>query len=380
MRSSIHGETIETDKTQKPKQLSFETHYSQQFHVIVPSENCLEYFKETDARFRTMDIKDSSDEEEVHNISAFTKFDESIEVRNAEEIQSPVNRRPSSSRRSRQYPVNESRNAIGINSPREKFNFRRYSGSDNNFGKSIGIHSDPSDSEESDDDDIQGTNNAQPIEIYNPKDFEDLEVSTEVKELFQNIMRYTPQKIELNYKLIPFIPDYIPAVGDIDAFIKIPRPDGVEDKVGLTVLDEPCTNQSDPAVLHLQLRNHLRSAGAARQAVIKRIEDAEKNGKSIEKWIEDINQLHRSKHPPAVNLTKPMPDIDSLLQQWPPEVEDKLNEAELDFTRLDCQLPELVDLICNLLDIPSEQDTRLEALHTLFTLYLEVRNVKAQKY
>ena len=66
----------------------------------------------------------------------------------------------------------------------------RYSGSDNNFGKSIGIHSDPSDSEESDDDDIQGTSNAQPIEIYNPKDFEDLEVSTEVKELFQNIMRY----------------------------------------------------------------------------------------------------------------------------------------------------------------------------------------------
>ncbi|XP_043599227.1 intraflagellar transport protein 46 homolog [Bombus pyrosoma] len=327
-----------------------------------------------------MDIKDSSDEEEIHDISAFTKFDESIEVRNAEEIQSPVNRRPSSSRRPRQHPMNESRSAIGINSPREKFNFRRYSDHDNSFGKSMGIHSDPSDSEESDDDDIQGTSNAQPIEIYNPKDFEDLEVSTEMKELFQNIMRYTPQKIELNYKLIPFIPDYIPAVGDIDAFIKIPRPDGIEDKIGLTVLDEPCTNQSDPAVLHLQLRNHLRSGGGARQTVVKRIEDAEKNGKSIEKWIEDINQLHRSKHAPAVNLTKPMPDIDSLLQQWPPEVEDKLNEVELNFTQLDCQLPELIDLICNLLDIPSEEGMRLEALHMLFTLYLEVRNVRAQKY
>lgn len=55
----------------------------------------------------------------------------------------------------------------------------------------MGIHSDPSDSEESDDDDIQGTINAQQIELYNPKDFEDLKVSTEVKELFQNIMRYT---------------------------------------------------------------------------------------------------------------------------------------------------------------------------------------------
>lgn len=67
----------------------------------------------------------------------------------------------------------------------------RYSDNDNNFGKAMGIHSDPSDSEESDDDNIQGTINAQQIELYNPKDFEDLKVSTEVKELFQNIMRYT---------------------------------------------------------------------------------------------------------------------------------------------------------------------------------------------
>lgn len=192
--------------------------------------------------------------------------------------------------------------------------------------------------------------------------------------------RYTPQKIELNYKLMPFIPDYIPAVGDIDAFIKVPRPDGVDDKIGLIVLDEPCTNQSDPAVLHLQLRSHLRSAGAVRQTVVKRIEDAEKNVKSIDKWIEDISELHRSKHPPAVHLTKPMPDIDSLLQQWPPEVEERLNEAEVDFTELDCDLPRLVDIICNLLDIPVEKNSRLEALHTLFTLYLEVRNARAQKY
>nr|XP_012152012.1 PREDICTED: intraflagellar transport protein 46 homolog isoform X2 [Megachile rotundata] len=318
-----------------------------------------------------MDIKDSSDEEETH-ISAFTKFDESIEVRNAEEIQSPVNHRPSSSRRPRPNRRNESRDAMGINSPREKLNFKRYD-NEGGFGKSMRMNSDPSDSEESDDDDIEGTNNAQPVEIYNPKDFEDLDVSTEVKELFQNIMRYTPQKIELNYKLIPFIPDFIPAVGDIDAFLKIPRPDGVEDKIGLNVLDEPCTNQSDPAVLHLQLRSYMRSAGAARQTVIKRIEDAEKNGKSIDKWIEDMNQLHRSKHPPAVNLMKPMPDIDSLLQQWPAEVEEKLNEAELDFTELDCELHELVDIICNLLDIPSDGESRLEALHTLFTLYLEGR-------
>ena len=36
-----------------------------------------------------------------------------------------------------------------------------------------------------------------------------------------SLIRYTPQTIELEHKLKPFIPDYIPAVGDIDAFIKV---------------------------------------------------------------------------------------------------------------------------------------------------------------
>lgn len=69
----------------------------------------------------------------------------------------------------------------------------------------MGINSDPSDSEESDDDDIEGTINAQPVEIYNPKDFEDLEVSIEVKELFQNIMRYLLWPIHSLEKSIPIL-------------------------------------------------------------------------------------------------------------------------------------------------------------------------------
>ncbi|XP_071579697.1 intraflagellar transport protein 46 homolog [Temnothorax nylanderi] len=333
----------------------------------------------------TMDIKDSSDEEDerTRDIPTFGKFDEAIVVRNAEEIKSPVSRRPASSRRTRRSVTSDSTNTLASNSPRgNKHEFRRYSNNDVGFEKSMGgIGSDPSDSEESDDDDIQGSSVAKPIDLYDPKEFENLEASTEVKELFQNIIRYAPQRIELNYKLMPFIPDYIPAVGDIDAFIKVPRPDGVEDKVGLTVLDEPCTDQSDPAVLHLQLRNHSRSAGAAaRQAVVKRIEDAEKNSKSIDKWIDDMNQLHRSKHLPGVQLNRAMPDIDGLMQQWPPQVEDKLNELQLDLSELDCDLPQLADVVCNLLDIPTRENARLEALHTLFTLYLEIRNVESRNF
>lgn len=34
-------------------------------------------------------------------------------------------------------------------------------------------------------------------------------------------LSYTPQSMELEHSLKPFIPDFIPAVGDIDAFLKV---------------------------------------------------------------------------------------------------------------------------------------------------------------
>lgn len=37
-------------------------------------------------------------------------------------------------------------------------------------------------------------------------------------------LSYSPESIELDHCLKPFIPDYIPAVGDIDAFLKVRTP------------------------------------------------------------------------------------------------------------------------------------------------------------
>lgn len=45
------------------------------------------------------------------------------------------------------------------------------------------------------------------------------------------------QSIELETKLKPFIPDYIPSIGGIDEFIKVPRPDGKPDFLGLKVTE-----------------------------------------------------------------------------------------------------------------------------------------------
>lgn len=74
-----------------------------------------------------MDIKDSSDEEDerTRDITAFGKFDEAIVVRNAEEIKSPVSRRPASSRRTRKSMTSDSTNTLASNSPRDnKRDFR----------------------------------------------------------------------------------------------------------------------------------------------------------------------------------------------------------------------------------------------------------------
>ncbi|RUS83913.1 hypothetical protein EGW08_008327, partial [Elysia chlorotica] len=213
---------------------------------------------------------------------------------------------------------------------------------------------------------------------YDPKDFENLAVSAEIKELFQYITRYTPQSIELDHKLKPFIPDYIPAVGDIDAFIKIARPDSKPDTLGLTVLDEPCAKQSDPTVLDLQLRA-ISKQTTAKQLVVKSLANAEKNPKHIENWIENIRELHRSKPPPNVHYSKNMPEIDTLMQEWPPEFEQLLKEVGLPTAELDCDLGEYVEIIASILDIPiyknsAHHNEKIQGLHVLFTLYSEFKN------
>jgi intraflagellar transport protein 46 len=52
--------------------------------------------------------------------------------------------------------------------------------------------------------------------------------------------------VDLETKIKPFIPDYIPTVGTIEDFLKPERPDNNKEVLGLTVIDEPCLDQTDP--------------------------------------------------------------------------------------------------------------------------------------
>ncbi|XP_065214264.1 intraflagellar transport protein 46 homolog [Planococcus citri] len=240
---------------------------------------------------------------------------------------------------------------------------------DDDSDESLNENNDRED-EDDDDDDVQAP---YPDGAYDPKEFEQIPAPSEIKELFQYITKYTPQHIELEYKLNPFMPDFIPAIGDIDAFIKIPRPDEVPTDIGLTVLDEPCTLQSDPAVLQLHLQAASKQSSSKR-IIVKRVDNAVKNYKAIDKWVKDINNLYKSKPSSSLVYSKPMPDIDTLMQEWPTEFEEQLTTIELR-KDINCDLFTYVDIVCALTDIPV-YEFRIESLHLLFSLYTAINSLQ----
>ncbi|XP_063367414.1 intraflagellar transport protein 46 homolog [Cydia amplana] len=236
----------------------------------------------------------------------------------------------------------------------------------------------------------KGTGVVIPAEgAYDPKQFQDLKVPADMENIFQYIMKYTPQKIDIEFKLQPFVPEYVPAVGDIDAFLKVTTPArGVRgepldeqflehiDNLGLTVLDEPAAEQSESALLHLQLRA-LSKTSAKPTVVTKKLDNAEKNGKALDRWIKDVSELHRAKPPPTVAYSRKMPDIDTLMEEWPDSVEQALNTVGFPPATLDCLLSQYAELVCGMFDIPVAGDTlqaRVQALHLLFSLYTHVKN------
>lgn len=172
--------------------------------------------------------------------------------------------------------------------------------------------------------------------------------------------------------MYPFLPEYIPSVGDIDAFIKVNRPDDVEDNLGLVVVDEPCATQSDPTVFDLQLRALTKEA-APPGVVMKRVDRADKNPKELVDWIKSVYDLHRSKPPTIVHYSRAMPDIDSLMAEWPAHVEETLKLSVLPTADLNVSLEHYVDIILALMDIPVYK-SRVQSLHVLFTLFSEFKN------
>jgi hypothetical protein len=64
-------------------------------------------------------------------------------------------------------------------------------------------------------------NTVRPSGAYNARDYQQLNVPMEVRDLFQYIERYKPHEVLLETPLRCFIPEFIPAIGELDAFIKV---------------------------------------------------------------------------------------------------------------------------------------------------------------
>ncbi|KAK8768908.1 hypothetical protein V5799_014627 [Amblyomma americanum] len=190
-------------------------------------------------------------------------------------------------------------------------------------------------------------------------------------------LAYTPQTVELDQELRPFVPELIPAVGDIDAFLKVPRPDGsTAQLLGLRVLDEPSAQQSEPSILALRLRALSRDArlAASSKAVVKCVERPEEQPREIDLWLQSVQELHRARPPPTVRYTRSMPDVESLMQEWPPDFEELLAEAQVPTAQLECSLEEYATMACLLVDVPVYKGKLIQSLHVFFTLYTAFKN------
>ena len=81
----------------------------------------------------------------------------------------------------------------------------------------------------------------------------------------------------------------------------------------MTVLDEPSAKQSDPNIIELQLRS-ITKTSSGKMSKIKKVSNIEKEMKVVDKWIKDIDDLHRSKPALTIQYSKTMPEIDQLMQ------------------------------------------------------------------
>jgi len=244
---------------------------------------------------------------------------------------------------------------------------------DDGPGQDRGDDLDNSDQESEDEADAQKVEGE-----YDPAEYQDLAVGTDIKEMFTYITRYTPSTPEIETRLRPFIPDYIPAVGDIDAMIKVDRTDGKNQGLGLECLDEPCAKQSDRTVLDLQLRS-ISKTSTTKAIAVKKIGGGGGDGdlaKEIDSWIQSITELHRDKPPQNVTYSGVMPEIETLMQEWPPEFQRLLGEIKLPSADLNVKLNLYVPIICALCDIPvyKKPTGMVEALHLLFSTYIEFKN------
>ena len=227
--------------------------------------------------------------------------------------------------------------------------------------------------------------------------FASLDVSPTIKALFSLVDAYTPTHTRHATPLKPFVPAFIPAVGEIDAFVKPPRPDGADDGLGARVLDEPGAKQTDPAAFALRLRHAARLRGEVSRAPTRDGGDVGNDGVAgvafperdparLTSWIETVGGLHASgtgvagsggvasAAVPSVRYSRNMPDVESLMQAWDGDTEEVLRGlSRLPDASTPMPLRKRAELACATLGVPVYENL-VESTHVVFSTYLAFKN------
>lgn len=200
----------------------------------------------------------------------------------------------------------------------------------------------------------------------------DMGAADDYTALFGLISSFTPNPVDLQVHWKPFLPDLVPAIGSIDAFIKVPRPDGDLDELGLVIVDEPSISQSNPQILKMELREQygLTSPDNQSDSYIGFIEDPQKNSKALTSWLESLEEIHRQRPPPSVIYSSKMPEMEALMEPWPDKFEDALKSLMIPSSELDLSFDDYARVICAVLEIPVKGNI-IESLHHLFSLFAE---------
>ena len=105
----------------------------------------------------------------------------------------------------------------------------------------------------------------------------------------------------------------------------MPKPSGEKEDLGINQLDEPALNCEDKTVLELkyvQVKNVVRAVPMQ----VDSIEGADKKSKEVNRWINSVQDLHKTRPPPTVNYSKQMPDFDILMSELNPEMEQAIKD------------------------------------------------------
>lgn len=216
-----------------------------------------------------------------------------------------------------------------------------------------------------------------------PEYWENLAVNQELKDLFPHILKYTPQSIDTPYRLQPFIPDFVPSVGDVDAFLKVTIPplskpqrqqeiDEYLHKMGIYLLDEPSGEQSEPSLLNMKLRSVLTGSGSNARSASASLIPTAKSPKEIDKWINEVEKLHMTQ---TVNDIQPRKEIEPLLINWPRSYADASEAVQQAYQQCleDEDIARYVRTLCQQFEVEGPVETQVHYImnvQTLFALYL----------